>query len=84
MAKDPVKQTRERIKALNELRKAEQGLTQDQRKTLDGLRAQLAALTNMDKRQQKLAKSGSKAVLERFWESLGAWRGPGEPKTAKT
>ena len=23
-------------------------------------------------------------ILRRFWEGLGAWRGPGEPKTAKT
>ena len=23
-------------------------------------------------------------ILRRFWEGFGAWRGPGEPNTAKT
>ena len=83
MAKDPVKQTRERIKALNELRKAEQGLTQDQRKTLDGLRAQLAALTNMDKRQQKLAKSGGTyASLSKQWADNAMQGAKGEQQLA--
>ena len=69
MAKrDTVKQTKEQIKALNELRKSQGGLNLEQSKTLDNLRQMLSELTGLEKRQKKLVdQGGTYTDLSKMW-----------------
>ncbi len=82
--KDPVKQTKEQIKALNDLRKSQGDLNKEQRVMLDNLRKQLAILNNLDKRQAKLTKEGGVyADLSKQWATNALSQNKGQENLSK-
>ena len=60
--KDPVKQTKEQIKALNDLRKSQGDLNKEQRVMLDNLRKQLAILNNLDKLNPEVSSNSQNFI----------------------